>query len=241
MALTKVRVPVADIQQIENGTSNIAIATAAGDLVVTRAGTTIATFDSTGMTFGSTLTVVVDNITSEQIDLATTAGAAATIQTNATDLSIETTSAHPVVLGANSTDALTIATDGKVALSVDGTDANHLIDKGYVDALVATVPTLAGIVLAETATGSIQIPTSTGNDFILNWGITASLSKGSGLTAQTFDTAFPNACLGVVAQRVSTSTGGEAATAVANITTTGFDITPTFTSASTSYWLAWGY
>jgi len=241
MALTKVRVPVADIEAIQNGTSNVTISTAADDIVVTRGGTTIATFDATGMTFGATLTVVVDNITSEQIDLATTAGAAATIQTNATDLSIETTSAHPVVLGANSTDALTIATDGKVALSVDGTAADHLIDKGYVDTQVALAASLADIVATNTSTGSLSIPNSSGNDIIINWGITASITRGAGATAVTFDTAFPNAFLQGYVSRNIASSGAEAGVNWANGSTTGMDVYQSGSASSPVSWFAIGY
>lgn len=239
MALTKVRSPVADIDTISNGTTNIDIASSGADAIVTVAGTTVATFAATGLTFEAGLTLTVDNIVGEEIDLSTTAGATASITTTAAQLEIETTSAHPVVLGANSIDALTIETDGQVTLGVVGDASGQLVDKNYVDTLIATVPLLADTVTSLTDPGSLVIPNSTGTDFVINWGVTASISNTQ--TAVTFDTAFPNACFLGIACRQNAGASLESAAHVKDITTSGMNVVNSGGTSSPVGWIAIGY
>ena len=241
MALTKVRLPVAALSAISNGTSSITVLTAGGDMEVDIAGVTTMNLRSTDITILSTVPLVAPLITTEDISLTTVAGADMTVQTTATQGEIETTTAHPLVLGANSIDALTIATDGKVALAVDGTAANHLVDKGYVDTAVATAAALSDIVATNTSNGSISIPNSSGNDIIINWGTTASVNSGSGAVAVTFDTAFPNAFLVAVVSRNIASNGADEGVNYAGGSTTGMNVYPTYSASSPVGWVAIGY
>jgi len=241
MALTKVKLPVAAISAIVNGTSDITIGTASGNLVVTRGGTVVGTWSTAGLTLATAGTLDADIISGEAINLATTSGAAATIETTLTQLEIGTSSAHPLELSANDTTALTIATDGKVALAVDGTAANHLVDKGYVDTAVAAAASIADIAAVTGTTGSISIPNSTGNNLIINWGTTASINSGSGAVAVTFNREFPNAFLQAVVSRVIASNGAEEGVNYASGSTTGMNIYATYSASSPCSYVAIGY
>jgi len=239
MALTKVRLPVADIAAISNGTSDVTIGSSGGDAVVTIGGTVVTTISATGATYGTGLTVVVDNITSEQIDLATTAGAAGTLQTTLGQMELETTSAHPLVLGANSIDGLTIETDGQVTLGVVGDATGQLIDKNYVDTAVALLPALTDIVGVIGTTGSLTIPNSSGNDLIIKWGKTASI--GATTQAVSFASAFPTAIFTVYLSLNNTSSSGDNNTAYGAETTAGFNIYKGNSGSHPVSWFAIGY
>ena len=239
MALTKVKEIVADIASISNGTSDVSIASAGGDIVATRGGTVIVTHGATGSTYGAGLTVVVDNINSEVIQLGTASGAELTFQTTLAQGELETTNAFPLVLGANNIEALEIATDGKVTLNVEGTGVGHLVTKAYVDAAATTASVqLADMVFNAASPGSLVIPNDTGNDFIINWGITASLSEAS--EAVVFDTAFPNAALGAMATRIASHNRSDAAHCN-SVTTTGMNVSQSGGNSTQVYWLAYGY
>lgn len=235
MALTKVKDLVAEIGTLANATTEVSITGAGGDIENTVAGVTIGTFSSTGLDLG-TLRLTSQDITAEDVRL-TNGVVAARLDADGTELNLETTSAHPVVIGANSIDALTVATDGKVTLGVDGTAAGHLIDKGYVDNLITGVASLSDIIFAATSTGSLQIPTD-GDDFIINWGITASIAETN--EAVVFDTAFPNAVLGAFTCRIAPASR-EDSTNVNSVTTTGMNVAQTGGNASQVYWMAFGY
>ncbi len=241
MPLTKARPPVTAISQLINGTTDINIATAGGNIDVNVNGLDVVDLASTTITIDDLVTLVANTITGETLTQSTSGGATMRARTTASQGELETTSNHPVVLGANSTDALTLRTDGEVTLANVGTLAASLVDKNYVDTQVGNQVAASDITANQTATGSLSIPTSTGNDMILNWGITASLSKGSGATAQTFDTAYPNAVFSIVTARINSSVGAEASANVNNVSLTGFDFIPTYTAASQAYWLAIGY
>lgn len=238
MALTKVRQPVADIANISNGTSSIDIASAGADAIVSIAGAVIGTFSSTGLDLNTGLTLVSDVITTESVGLTTVAGASATLETTLTQGRLRTTSAHQLALGANSLDGLTIETDGKVTLGVEGTEVGNLVTKAYVDNAATTLAVqIADVVLTESTNGSITIPSSTGNDLILNWGTTASFS---GLQSVTFNTAFPNGFLGAVVSRVTTG-DFEAPAHYGSATTTGMTLRQTGGTATPVSYFALGY
>jgi len=239
MALTKVRLPVADIAAIANGTSDVTIGSAGGDIVVSRGGTVITTIGATGYTFGAGLNVTVDVINSESIDLSTTAGAAGTLQTTLGQMELGTTSAHPLVLGANNIDGLTVETDGQVTLGVVGDTASQLIDKNYVDTALALVPALSDITAVIGTEGSLTIPNSTGNDLILKWGKTAAIGATS--QAVTFATPFPTAIFTAYVSLNNTSSSGDNNTAYGNESTTGFTIYKGNGASHPVSWFAIGY
>jgi hypothetical protein len=239
MALTKVRLPVANIAAISSGTSDVTIGTAGGDIVVTRGGTTIATIGATGYTFGAGLQVSVGTVNSETVSLSTAAGAAATIATTLGQLGIETTSAHPMVLGANNTDGLTIETDGQVTLGVVGDTTTQLVDKGYIDTALALKASLADITAVIGTDGQLVIPNSTGNDLIIKWGKTANIGATS--QAVTFASAFPNAIFTAYLSLNNTSSSGDNNTAYGNESTTGFTIYKGNGASHPVSWLAIGY
>jgi hypothetical protein len=237
MALTKVRLPVADIAAISSGTSGVTILSAGGNIDVNVAGVDVLDLTSTTATVGVTL--IADVITGEAISLATAGGAAASIATGLSSLTVQTTSAHTLVLGANSTTGMTVGTDGKVTLGVQGTAATHLVNKSYVDTAIALAPALTDMVFAATSPGSLTIPNSTGNDLIINWGITASLSNT--FATVTFDTAYPNAVLCALATDVIGPTR-EASSHVNAVTLTNMQVVQSGSGASRPvYWLAIGY
>jgi len=231
MALTKVRVPVASISKIDSGTSNVNIASAGADITNTVAGTLISTTSPTGVVYPATMRVTTPLITSEDVTLATTAGATARVKTTATKLQVGTTSAHVTELLANAIVALTLETGGKVQLPVEGTAANHLVTKAYVDAAAASA---SAITATLATTGTISIPNSTGTNFIIKWGVT----NGSGvLTQVTFAAAFPNAIFVALAVPLHNSTANsDGWFGVYNKLTTGFQINQANRGGSTYPW-----
>jgi hypothetical protein len=197
MALTKVRLPVADIQNISNGNSKVEIATASGDAVVTVAGTTVGTFSSSGLDLGG-LTVVADTLEGEIVSLSQGA-VASKIEAAVSQGIVGTTSAHPFSLIANAIEGLSIATDGKVSLGVEGTANGHLVTKEYVDNAAGA----SGNTATLASEGHVSIATTSG-DLIINWGTVS--GDNSSLIPVTFNQAFPTAAFVAVAVRVSTST-----------------------------------
>lgn len=239
MALTKARPPVTDISQMANGTTVVDIPTAAADIDIDVAGLDVIDLGSTTITIDDLVTLVANTITGESVSLSTSGGAAGSAITDATDLTIGTTSAHPLLLMANSITGLTMGTDGKVALGVDGTGATHLVDKGYVDTQVALAATLTDIDATMAVTGHITIPNSTGNDLIINWGAMGSASNNADTTV-TFDQAFANAFFGGVA--TSTETGGtDGALTIHNGGLTTMDIHNDTDKTSNGFYIALGY
>jgi hypothetical protein len=239
MALTKVRQPVADINNVSFGTSELTITSSGGPIDVNIGGVAALDITATTMTVGTALTLISALITGESIQLATGAGAEADILTDATDLTIQTTSAHPTIIGANSLTGLTVETDGQVTLAVVGDASAQLIDKNYVDTAVALLPALSAMVFAQTSPGSLLIPNSTGDDFVLNWGITASISNTQ--AAVTFDTAFPNAVFGGIACRQNATASLESSAHVNNVTTSGMNVVNSGGTSSPVFWIAIGY
>lgn len=240
MALTKVRLPVSDIAAISNGTSNVDIASAGSNVIVTAAGVVAATFGSAANTLSLPTTVVnLDGV--ENIDMTVSAGASGTMEAIASAIRLWSTSAHSLILGANNLAGLTVGTDGKVTLGVEGTGATHLVTKGYVDTN-SGVGT-ADIVATLANTGHVSIPNSTGNNLIINWGVTAAINN-SAATPVTFSQAFPNAAFVAFATRNRAHTGssnaGEAVD-VSSLTTSGMNINPWFGTSSPVYWMAIGY
>jgi hypothetical protein len=239
MALTKVRLPVADIGAISDGTTDITILSTGGDIDMNVAGVNVLDLTSTDVTIGTGLTLVTETITGETVNLATAAGASATLRTTLSQAELETTSAHPLVLGANSTDGLTIGTDGRVSLGVVGSLAGQLINKDYVDTAVAALPGNSDFVFSATTPGSLRIPTDGANDFILNWGITAFLSEAK--ETVTFDTAYPNAMLGGMATRITGNSSRQDAAHVNPLSTTQMEVLQTGGNSSQVFWFAYGY
>lgn len=235
MALTKVRLPVADIAAISFGTTEVTIASAGGDIDVNVAGVDVIDATSTTVTVGVTL--VADDLEGEAIELSTASGATLSVQTTLADAEIQTTSAHPLVIGANSTDALTVETDGQVTLGVVGDTGDQLIDKDYVDTAIAAV--LGDIVATTAVTGSVTIPNDTGNDLIINWGTSSSLGNDNS-EVQTFDTAFPNAFL-VGYTTPNRGLGGNGTFNVNNGGLTSMTVYNTTNSTCACFWLAIGY
>lgn len=239
MALTKVRSPVTAIDNLANGTTSVDIASAGADIISTVSGTTVLTLAPTGLTVGTGLTTVTDILDSETINLATTSGAEATLGTTLSQLEIGTTSAHPVEISANSIAALTVATDGKVTLGVEGTAVGHLITKAYADGVGTASVALADMPATIATTGSLTLPNASGTDLILKWGITGSI--GATTQAVTFGTAYPNAMFGASVALVTASGSGDNNLSYGNAATTGFDIVKNNSASHPVFWIAIGY
>ena len=87
------------------------------------------------------------------------------------------------------TTALTVDTDRKVTLDVQGTEDKHLIDKKYVDDQFSASTAL----LAES--GYQKLPSG----LIMQWGVSERTTARQEDEEITFPLAFPTACLNVVA------------------------------------------
>ena len=208
MALTKVRSPVSDISLMSLGTTDITITSAGGPIDIDVGGVNIVDYTSTTVIYDPAIPVTAKDFNTEVILLATVAGASAVLKTTATEAILETTTAHPLELGANSINGITIETDGKATLEVEGTAIGHLVTKAYVDAVAPSgAVALADLVSSNVINGSVQIPNSTGSDLIFNWGVTAS---SVGTTAVVFDTAFTTAFFAAGATREIVAVGADA-------------------------------
>lgn len=239
MALTKVRPPVTEISLIDSGTTAVTILSAGGNIDIDVAGVSVLDISSTAVTVAPAITLDADLITGESVVLATAAGAGATLDTAATLARLLTTSAHPLELGANNLTGLTIATDAKVELDVEGTAINHLVTKAYVDAVSTSGVQTADIEATTATTGSISIPNDTGNNIIINWGSNGSVANNS-VTAVTFDTAFPTALLiGLCCS--TTQANHDGTMSVISKLTTGMSVHSSLDKSSGFDWIAIGY
>ncbi len=193
MALTKVRVPVADISLLSNGTTQIDIPTAAADVDVDVAGVDVIDLGQTTITIDDLVTLVVQNVLSEIVTLETAGGAEGIVQTEAARMQVGATTLDPLEIITNNIARLTVAAAGTIVLGTVGVNPTELIDKAYVDgASPAASVALADVVVVNATTGSAIIPNSTGNDLIFNWGTNPLVFNNSN-TVVTFDKAFDNA------------------------------------------------
>jgi hypothetical protein len=234
--LTKVRVPVSDIARISNGTSNVDIASSGSNITTNVSGNLVQTALTTGITIpvGKTLTAPV--IAGELVGVSTAAGATGKLQSSATKVQVGTTSAHATEILGNSIAGLSVGTDGKVTLGVQGTAGAHLVNKTYVDSVAA----LSSILGTFSTTGQISIPTTT-NTLIVKWGQTNGLGQ---LTQVTFGAAFPNAIFIALASPVmNTAASSDGQHGVFNLLTTGFQINQANKGAAVNpwCWIAIGY
>lgn len=239
MALTKVRSPVTNIDLMSFGATDITITSTGGPIDVNVAGNDIVDYTSSTAIFDPAVTVTAKDLETEVLTVDTTAGANAVFQTTGTEASIETTTAHPLELGANSILGMSIETDGKTTLEVEGTAIGHLVTKAYVDAATSSaVLTLANVVVNNVINGSLVLPNSTGNDLILNWGVTASVAGIGNPVTVTFDTAFSSAFYAGCATRVLAN--GEAAAHYFNPGLTTMQVVNTGSATSPVAWFAIG-
>lgn len=239
MALTKVRSPVSEISEMSLGTTEITIASAGGPIDINVSGVNIVDYTSTTVIYDPAIPVTAKDFNTEVITIVTTAGASAVLKTTATEAVLETTTAHPLELGANSINGITIETDGKATLEVEGTAIGHLMTKAYIDNAATTDSVqLSDLVSNNVINGSVQIPNSTGIDLILNWGVTAS-SVGS--TAVVFDTAFPTSFFAATATREIVAVGADATANYNTPTITGMNVVNTGSASSPVAWFAIGF
>jgi len=239
MPLTKVRPPVTDISLLSNTTTQINIPSAAADIDIDVAGINVMDIGSTTIVVDPAVTLDSDLITGEQYTMATAAGASATLETQAALARLLTTSAHPLELGANSITGLTIATDGKVELDVEGTANNHLVSKLFVDTAIAGVTGSADFDFNAITNGSFSVPNDTANDWIINWGVSPSISNTQ--TAVTFNTAFPNGAFVGIACRQNGTSSLESAAHINSLTTTGMNVVNSGGTSSPVGYIAIGY
>lgn len=191
MALTKVKVIVAEIAAITNGTTDIDIPSAGGDIDVNVSGADVIDIAETSITIDDLVTLVVQNISSEILTLATQSGAEGLVQTTATDMEVGTTNTNSLALMVNSVPGLTLDSTGKATLATVGTLGAQLIDKDYVDAATPGAATATSAV-----SGELTIPTA-GDDLIIKWGV----KSGTGSRTITFSddtSSFPTAIYTVV-------------------------------------------
>lgn len=178
-----------------NGTTIVDIPTSGGDIDIDVSGSDVIDLAQTSITVDDLVTLVARNMTAETINHITAAGATLRSRSTATQGEAITQSAHPLVLGANLLNNLTLETTGRTTLGAVGTLASELVDKNYVDTAIGNVPDITTDILATLGDpGSFRIPTSAGNDLIINWGSNAGGGDGFQITV-TFDTAYPNAFL----------------------------------------------
>ena len=237
MPLTKVRPPVTAISIIDSGTTKAEILNAGGDIDIDVGGVNV--MDLTSTTATVAVTLAADAITGEQILLSTQSGAGLTFETQATLARLLTTTAHPLELGANNITGLTIATDGKVELDVEGTSATHLVTKSYVDTQTAAVVTETDFNHTQAATGHLDIPTSTGTNLVLNWGVNGVVPNNAD-TVVTFDKAFPNAFFGGLVTPTTRANHDGTMEVFANTLST-MTVHSSLDKSSGFFWFAIGY
>ncbi len=237
MALTKVRSPITDISEMGFGTTTVVIASAGGPIDIDVTGLDVVDMTSTTIDVDDLVTVTANLFDTEVITLATSGGAEGIVETQATLMSVQTTTAHPLELGANSITGLTIAIDGKVELDVVGTATDHLVDKNYVDVADALSSQLSDTTGNMVTNGSIVIPNSTGSDLIINWGQTASIV---GTLNVTFDTAFTSAGFMGLATRQGDSSQ-EATALVGAVSTTSMNVHNSGSGSTPVNWIALGF
>lgn len=236
MALTKVRLPVADIAAISDGTSNVTVEGSGGDVTVDVAGVNIGTFSATGLDLGAL------NLDAGVVEASHVHVDDGTVHTHmlisGTEGAIGTSTAHALGVYANAIKALTVETDGQVQLGVEGTATNHLVTKSYVDGASGVTP--ASLDTNGATSGHFIIPGTT-DSIIVNWGITAPINSASGATGVTFDEPFPNSFLIAVVSRNIASVGADNAVNWANGSTTGMDVYQTGSAVSPVSYIAIGY
>lgn len=216
MALTKVKVIVAEIAAITNGTSTIDIPSAGGDIDVNISGADVIDIAETSITIDDLVALVVQNISSEIITLSTTAGSDGVVQTTATEMQVGTTDTTDLDLMVNSVPVMSLDSTGKVTLNTTGTLGDQLIDKDYVDAATPGAATTT-----SATSGQLLIPTS-GDDIIIKWGV----KSGTGTRIVTFadeTAAFPSALYTVVATPQNTgAANSDGWWGVESLSVTGF-------------------
>lgn len=220
MALTKVQPPVTAISEMESGTTDLKILSAGGDFDLNVAGVDVADISSTVFTIDDLVELVARKLTAEAITLATSGGAAGTVETDANKLEIGTTTLNPVDLVMNSISSLVLEVDQKVTLGTVGTDPTDLIDKNYVD----TADALAAVITNTAATiGQSGLDDGT-NEVIIKWGVIAGAGNP---TTVTFAQAYPNALFVVVLTPEDAGTAKSDGWAnTTNRSVTAFDIVP---------------
>ena len=139
------------------------------------------------------------------------------------------------------TTALTVGTDRKVTLDVQGTADKHLIDKKYVD------DQFGASTAQLTENGYQKLP----NGLILQWGTTAAGTDNTGNPATTgilvtFPIPFPNGCLNLVTGMINaTANNPNYMTHAREITSTNFrmvyDSTDKRSGTIQGSWQAYGY
>lgn len=216
MALTKVRKPVAEIELIASGTSKAEFSSVAGPLDINISGSNVMDIAETSITIDDLVSLVVQNITSEKITLATTSGSDGVVDTDATRMRVGTTDTTDLELMVNSIPSLTLDSTGKVTLLTTGTLASELVDKNYVDSQSAGAPTTT-----SATNGQLIIPTA-GDDIIIKWGVLT----GTGSRVYTFATdtaAFPTSVYSIVATPQDTgSANSDGWTGVQSVSAAGF-------------------
>lgn len=243
MPLTKARPPVTAISQMANTTTVIDIPTAASDINIDVAGLDVIDIGSTTITVDDLVTLVANTITSEDFIASTAAGAALQLLTNGTEGGLRTTSAHPMVLGANALDNLTAETTGRVTLGTVGTLAAELVDKNYVDTEITSAGAGANTALLA-AEGYCRFPTTTGDEFVVQWG-KENLVTINGSTVITLPYTYPNAQFGAFVENEQDGMGAKEATAqVSSLTTSAFTLFHAGGDGSLNrdyYWISIGY
>jgi hypothetical protein len=217
MALTKVSALVSEISKLLFGTTKVEIASSGGPIDIDVAGINVVDITTTEVTLDALVTLITDKIISETILIGTPAGADARLATSATETKMGGTTSFPVEILQNNIPRLTIGTDGKITLDIQGTATNQLIDKAYVDAAAPDPNTVT-----VATNGQIIFPNPGGDDIIVKWGV----KTGSGSRTITFadDTAaFPNAISTVLATPQNTgSANSDGWWGVESLATTGF-------------------
>jgi hypothetical protein len=239
MALTKARLPVVEVHTMDFGTTTVDIPTTSGPIDINIAGHDNLDLTTTTAIFDDLVTVTANNLVTELVTIAESGGVTAHLQAHATNAHVGTTSAHPFIVFANGLAALSLATDATVALGAEGTGPTHLVTKGYVDTADALGSVLSDIVVNNVINGSLQLPNSTGNDLILNWGVTATISNTQ--TAVTFDTAFTTTAFVGFATRQNGTSSLESAAHINNLTTTGMNVVNSGGTTSPVGWWAIGF
>lgn len=239
MALTRVRSPITAIDEMSFGTTSIVIPSTGGPIDIDVTGLNVMDMTSTTVDVDDLVTLTANLFATEVVTLATSGGAEGTIFTDATTMTLGTTTPHVTNIQADGVVGLTALVTGQVALGTVGSGVDRLVDKDYVDTADALALSLSNITATIASTGSITIPNSTGNDLIINWGKNGSVANNTN-TVVTFDTAFTSAqFVGFAQPTTSQNHDGTMETFTQGLTT--MTIHSSLDQTSAFDWLAIGF
>ena len=233
-----IRTLMAQIKDLQAGTSGDTIPLTAGGTGSTTASTARTALSAAKLGANSDIT----SITGLTTPLTTAQGGTGTASTTFANLTTNVTGTLPVTNGGTGLATLTannvMLGNGTSSPSfvAPSTSGNVLTSNGTTWNSSA-LSSLSAFDKSLTANGYQKLPSG----LIMQWGESASVNQDSSVSV-TFPIVFPSACVSVVITgNRSMATTGQGIQTVQSVSTTGFQINNGQDSTLTFYWLAMGY